>query len=483
MIRTKLSSAFTIIFFSLLSWHCTKIDTTDVGSGLIPGVDNVNTFDTTLNVIANNIDSVSLGKGCTVIYPTDDHALGYIGNDPLFGTTQATLYTEFKPSIFPFYLPAKPADRTLDSMVLMLSYRRTFGDSTTPQSVKVYEISKNFTPDTSTCSTYLYNSATLLGSATYVPKRLGLDTVKGFAGVGDTTINVLRIKISNTLAQKFLNQDSSATSAFYSDSLFKNTLFRGFAIVSNNTGNGLCYFNLTDVNSRLALYYKYKRAGLKDTGVVTNFVFNITANSANNIVRSRTGSELSKNLTTPAPAGHNSIYIQTSPGSYAEVRIPGLTGLSNRIINRAELIIDQVAPSPTDPFVTPAFLYLDVKQNDTLYRPVPCDFVMVGGQPDITSLGGYRTLAKDSVGNSISRYTFNLTRYVQKVVTNGRENAVLRLRAPDYVSTSASYIDDCGQTISPLFFNLNSVAYGRLKVMGGTTASNRIRLRIIYSKL
>jgi len=36
------------------------------------------------------------------------------------------------------------------------------------------------------------------------------------------------------------------------------------------------------------------------------------------------------------------VFVQTSPGSYVRVRIPGLAGLSNRIIHKAELIAEQV---------------------------------------------------------------------------------------------------------------------------------------------
>ena len=43
--------------------------------------------------------------------------MGTITNDPLFGTTMATIYTELKPTGFPFNLFGKPADRTLDSIV------------------------------------------------------------------------------------------------------------------------------------------------------------------------------------------------------------------------------------------------------------------------------------------------------------------------------------------------------------------------------
>lgn len=475
MIRTKLSLAFTaVLFFSFLNWHCTKIDTTSIGSGLIPGVDNVNTFDTTLSVIANNFDSTLQGKNCTVIYPTDDHVLGTITNDPLFGTTKATLYTELKPSGFPFYLPAKPSDRTLDSIVLVLSYRRTFGDSTQPQSVSVFELSNNFKPDSSTCSSYAFNP-TLLGSATYIPKNLK-DTFRGKLP-GDIAANVLRIKLSNSLGQTFITQDSSSISAFYSDSLFR-VLFKGFALVPGNSGNALSYFNLTDANTRLALYYKYKRTGLTDTAVVTNFVFNTAANSANNIVRDHTTSEVVQNIAHPA-AGDNFVYIQTSPGTYAELKIPGLSTLSNRIVHRAELILEQASPSPSDPFATPSFLYLDLKQqSDTFYKPIPCDFIAGNNQPDFTTFGGYRTTV-----NGASRYTFNLTRYVQRIITNKRENSTLRLRAPDYVRTPAGFIDDCGQPVSSLFFALNNVAYGRVKLVGGSAAPNRIRLHIIYSNL
>lgn len=474
MIRIKPTLAFTaLLFFSFLNWHCTKIDTTNIGSGLIPTVDNINTFDTLINVVANNFDSI---KNCSTVYPTDDHALGTINNDPYFGTTKATIYTEVKPTTFPFYLPGKPADRTLDSIVLVLSYKNTFGDSTLQQSVDVYEIKNTFLPDSGTCSIYPTKSL-LLGSKLYTPARLG-DSVKAFR---DTGKNQLRIKLSNTLGQQFLAQDSlSSTYAFKSDSLFRE-FFKGFALIPGNSGNALSYFNLTDINTKLVLYYKYKRTGLADTTVVTNFNVNRAANTANNIIRNHSG-EISQNLAHPA-TGDNFIYIQTSPGTYAELKIQGLTGLSNRIVHRAELILDQAPIIPLDPFTTPNFLYLDMKQNDTSYRPIPCDFTTFNAQPDISSFGGFRTATKDVLGNSIFRYTFILTRYIQKIITNKRENATLRLRAPDYVKSPASYIDDCGQGQSPFFFGLNNLAFGRVKLVGGSTSVNRIRLRIIYSKL
>ena len=490
MVRTKLTLAFSaLIFLSFLNWHCTKIDTTTLGGGLIPAVDNVNTFDTTLSIIANNFDSSAFpGKGCVTILPTDDHALGFISNNPYFGSTKATIYTELKPSAFPFYFPATPTDRTLDSIVLVLSYTKAYGDSVTPQSVVVNEVlpnsGLNFIPDSSTCTSYLVKP-TILGSATYIPQRLR-DTVRVFGDTIGTPIR-LRIKLSNFLGQKFLSQDSSTNSIFYTDSSFRNA-FNGFAITPGNTGNGLSYFNLIDPNTKLAIYYKYKRAGLLDTAVVTYFNLNFGNVSANNIVRTRNGSEVTASSNANSnPAGDNFVYVQTSPGSYATLKIPGLAGLSNRIVHRAELIVDQVySPSSLNHlFDPPNYLFLDLKDTGTNYLPVPCDFTAPGGTPDISTYGGFKTTRTDAFGNTIARYTFNISRYVQKIVTNHRTSSVLRLSAPHYFSTSIAYVDECGNGVPVLLFLLNNIASGSLKAGGkySTVSLNGIRLHIIYSKI
>ena len=476
MIRTKLPLAFAaLIIFSLLNWHCTKVDITRIGSDLIPAVDNVNTFELILPVVSNNADSVA--KDCATIFPTDDHVLGYIGNDLLFGTTTATIYSELKPPVFPFSLSGTAAGRTLDSVVLVLKYRRSFGDSSAQQRIEVREINvvtnpqKGFQPDSSTCSAYLAKS-TVLGSATYTPKNLS-DTIQ------------LRIKLSNTFFQSFIAQDSSnSLNAFRSDSLFRNS-FKGFAIIPDKTGNCLSYFNLADTNTKLAIYYKYKRTGLSDTSDVSNFRLNTAANSANTIVRDHANSELLKyNIKVHPPAGDDFIYIQTTPGTYADITIPALTGLSNRIIARAELIMDQIPQLPGDPFVAPNLLYLDLRFTDSIYRPIPCDFVAPGGQPDILTFGGFKKTVKDALsGKDIARYTFNISRYVQKIVTNKRLNSALRLRAPDYIRNSSLIIDDCNQGLPALYYPYNILAYGRVKLGGGSNANYKMKLRIIYSNL
>jgi hypothetical protein len=455
----------------LLSWNCTKIDNTIIGSDLLPVVDNVNTFDTLIDVMANNFDSAD----CAKIYPVDDHVLGYVSNDPYFGKTTAAIFTELKPSNFPYSFPATAANITLDSVVLVLSYKRLYGDSVTPQKLNVYQASPGFKFDSSSCTTQKFEPVAL-GSVIYTPANLD-DSVSLTEG---NSKNQLRITLSNSFGQNLLNQDT--TTGFKSDSLFKN-FFKGFAIVPDVSfgGNALTYYNLVDSNTKLCLYFKYNNGSVHDT--VVNFRLTSASATANSIIKDRTGAEIATHLNKP-PLGDDYIYLQTFPGNYAELNIPGLTNLPNKIVHRAELVMEQVfSTAPTEEYFTaPNLLHLEIKNSDTSLRPIPCDFNTLSGQPNFGSLGGFRTLAKDKSGNNISRYTFVVTRYIQKIVTNVTTNYVLKLSAPDYIVNQDGFVDDCGQGISPFYFFMNSLTVGRIK-LGGNNPENRMRLRIIYSNI
>ncbi|MEP6594641.1 MAG: DUF4270 family protein, partial [Ginsengibacter sp.] len=449
-------------------------------SGLLPAVDNINTFDTVISVIVNNFDSVF--KDCAKIFPSDDHVLGTINNDPYFGTTTAKIFAELKPDVFPFKLPAAFTNITLDSVVLVLSYHRLYGDSTLPQKVDIYKVSPTgikFDSSTSTCTEQSYDPL-LLGSAIYIPQNLK-DTVKGFH---ENSPNELRVKLNNSFAQYLLSQDSA--SAFGSDSLFK-VFFKGFAIVPDVSfgGNALTYYNIADTNTKLAFYFRYPKDSKIDTTVI-NFRLNNTSVTGNNIVRNHTGAEITNHVNHPA-SGDDFIYIQTTPGTYAELKIPGLTGLSNRIIHNAELIMEQVySPSPTDGYFTaPGLLYLEQKITDTTYRPIPCDFNLLSGTPNFGrfGFGGNRTTSKDFLGNTISTYTFNISRYVQKIVTKGITNYTLKLSAPNYIINRTGFLDECGQGVSPFNYLINNVTVGRVKLGGGNNPNYLMRLRIIYSNI
>ena len=129
----------------LIISSCKKLnEATDLGDDILPGVDGVNTFDTTLTVEAYNSifdpakDSVYIGAG-------SDHILGSITNDPFFGRTTATIFVQFKPEVYPytFVSGVKKDSLYIDSVVVVLGWTANWGDSTIRQRVSVYEMDQS----------------------------------------------------------------------------------------------------------------------------------------------------------------------------------------------------------------------------------------------------------------------------------------------------------------------------------------------------
>lgn len=480
------------IVLGFLVTGCTRINSTDIGAGLIPAIDGVNTKDTLLDVITDSFDDTDSMR----IYKGDNHLLGSIGNDPLFGKARASLFFEMKPSSYPYYISGNKDSLVVDSAVLILSYRGIYGDSTLPMRISVNEI--NATNPLNPALAYPANYASAIpvtmGSslapvATVDLRRLG-DSVNNRY---ENAKNQLRIKLNNAVARRFLKEYDS-TNAYRSDSVFR-TYFAGFAVTADaNSGtNALIKINLVDTNSKFALYYSSSSTGAtqRDTSVVY-FKFNTTTSGdANLVLRDRTGSEMSRHLTTTSRPD-SLVYIQTSPGTYVRIRIPGLQNLSNRIIHRAELITEQVpddanlATTETQ-MVPPRYLLLSRWDSVNMYkRNVPNDYSITSGGPNISTFGGYLT-SKSILGyTKVAAYTFDLSRYVQGIVTRKDTSYTLRLTAP--VNDSLHYTPPYPGNFYTQTYLLspssgNDPGDGRVRLGGGTHSRFRMRLRVIFSRI
>ena len=74
---------FSVVFLA----NCTKIKGTDIGAELLPAVDNINTFDTTFEVITTTEitpDSLLPKLGRDANGNAGQYILGHISNDPQF---------------------------------------------------------------------------------------------------------------------------------------------------------------------------------------------------------------------------------------------------------------------------------------------------------------------------------------------------------------------------------------------------------------
>jgi hypothetical protein len=479
--------SLSVLFFSFIA--CTKIDTTILGSGLIPAVDNVNTFELTLNV---NSDNLLLPDSLRVI-ASDPLPVGEIFDDPEFGRTASNLYFTIYPNVgnnrpfYPFY--NKDSVKGVDSVVLQLRFTGLYGDSTSVETFRVEEIAQNSGfGDTAFTVGKSFATASVLGT-----KTINFTTLNDTNVVirKDTTklVNVLRIRLNNSFGQRLINYDTTNTAngAYHSDSIF-STLLKGLAVTidSNKAANkALAYFTPGDTSSKLIVYYRVQRNGVIDT--TTTSFFNtgvkgplLVAGQSSSINRTpQHGFATYLNNATPSD---DRIYLQSTPGSYALITIPGLDTMQNKVIYRAELVIPRVAAAGDNVFGLPDLLFLDLinASKDSAYT-IQNDFFVGSAGPNILSFGG-------SIRASDQTYRFNITRHIQGIITRKEPNYQFRLYAPLvtvpwYVQPGSKFTTS---GISRISIPMNTyLGAGRAVLYGGTEAdaSKKMRLYIVYSKI
>lgn len=463
--------AFFLLGFAVFFSSCSKLnEPTQLGDELLPAVDNVTTFDTTLNVFAAYHSFPDSSKS----FLADDMAVGRI-TDPVFGTATADMYFNLSSSSYgssPF--ASKDSVLGIDSVVLSLAYTGAYGDTTLASQLAVSVSEINAGNDFVDTTLYRYDRSGFTTGSVIGTKSFSIPNLRDTLTLirkTDTTkvVNVLRIRLNNSLGTKLSQYDTTDNGAYKNDSLFRTT-FRGLAVKTTSAGNPgtLAYFSPSNAGSALTVYFRKKNGSVTDTTSAT-FVHS-TYSQANSILRTESGEYLA-NLNAVAP---QKLYIQSSPsGSYAGISIPGLTGFPNKIIHRAELIAYKVPSTLETVFTPPSRLLLDHKDSTGQAHLFDNDVTFSStGVADLTSFGG--TMKLDN------SYHFNITRYVQGIVTRKEPNDSLRLYAPlrsNLYSKSLSAL-----TSVPV---LTQIANGRVVLAGPnyTDSALRLRLHIVYSNL
>ena len=138
---------------------------------------------------------------------------------------------------------------------------------------------------------------------------------------------------------------------------------------------------------------------------------------------------------------------------------------------RARSVADKYYPPPP-------YMFIDAfsQTGDSIFT-IRNDFIFTnsGRGYDINTLGGQ---FKDN------KYIFNLTRYVQSIVTKKQTNYTLRVHAPFTVVPLLLSPNDQPGHIVPMVLN-TTLAGGRVVLYGGNNPdiTKKMRLRIIYSKI
>lgn len=475
-------------FFSCLIFGffaCTKITNTDIGSGLIPPVDGVKTKDTVLDVISKNesFDTVNVGF-------SDDHVLGYT-HDPVFGTTTASINFQVAPPFTPLSFGADIASLRFDSVVLSLSYKGLWGDSSPEHlAFRVYEMDpeNKFTVDSSYNNTVSFEKGTELtefntAKDVDITKLNDPDTLKVY---NEDATNQVRIRLSQAFGEKLLSQFDS-TNAYRNDSTFRS-YFRGFIVEPEQRGNAFLRINLSDTSTRLSLYYHFTDAatGSLDSAVRRFSPSALSSASSNNIKRNYQGAEITKYFPPNFNTQDSLLFIQTSPGTYARLKVPGLVSFPNVIIHRAELLMQQVpdVTSMSDLTFTSPNLFLAAYSKDSGRRfAIPFDVQFSSGTiSNLTSFGVLPIKKLDNLtGKTISTYSFDVSRYAQSIITKQDTLHDFILWAPyNYYLSPVENTPFAFPISTPA---LNAAAIGRVRLGGGNNSQYKMRLHIVYSLL
>jgi len=467
---------FTVFFIAAaLFYSCTKIITTDIGGDLLPPADDIITKDMVIDIATKNMryDSVAVGI-------SDDHVLGYL-NDPIFGKTTASINFQVAPPSTPFTRGIPKENVVVDSVVLCLKYDGAWGDTNQLLRVRVFSMD----PEVIFSSALVYNNTKTFTKGqelteSNTPKDVDIralddvDTTKGY--FTEVATNQLRIRLNKSFGEKILQADSAT---YYTSDTAFNNLLRGIIVQpETTTGQALISINLTDTTTRLALYYHNSNPA--DTVKLSKRFApsTLTSANANTILRNYAGTKVDEYINKP-DSSQDLIYMQTSPGTRAFINVSKLDSMPNVIVHRAELLMYQV-PDESDKYLTPPNLFLAAYDEDSMRAfTIPHDISFSGGGISNLAQFGVTPRKKDNT----YYYSFDISRYVQGIVTRHEKIYNLTLMAPynQYIFIDSSF-NYAVPISSPV---LNTVGVGRVRLGGGNNSNSqyKMRLHIVYSEV
>ncbi len=387
----------TIVTF-LLTWQsCAEPD--EVGLDLIDEKASIQTTDTlTIEAYTLPDDSVGTNLGA-------QNLLGLM-YDPVFGKIRASVFTEFRLPDNDFTLGEEPV---LDSVRLSFGYTgRYSGDLSTPQTIRVYELSENI-PDADTLFSNVF--------VDYYPQEIGMRVLEP-APEDTVLIDTVDyaphfvIPLSMEFGQKIL--DANGTQYFDNIPNFLD-YFKGLYVsVEDDFQEGGAIFNLNMFSpfTRLQLYYRNEGDTVSrlQNFTVSEFANRVTYvetygfENAHPLIQQQV-------LNDQRQLGDSLLFLQSLGSLKANIKLPFLEELSRTndiAINQARLIIpvqqDMVGELYPAASRLLLFSYDDEGQMEFLTD------LQIGAE----YFGG-------SFDEENNHYSFNITHYLQQVV-NGEIN-------------------------------------------------------------
>jgi hypothetical protein len=187
--------------------------------------------------------------------------------------------------------------------------------------------------------------------------------------------------------------------------------FNGLYVEATQSSPGVVGLDLTNINSKITVYYRYDDNGIADT---TFFEFPITSDCARFNHFSHDYSSATPFLSSLSTDSVSSVYayIQAAAGLKTRIEMPHLLNFSNvnaTLVNKAELIIPFDLNTKQLP---PSQVFLFYKDEDGVLQALPDQFTgNIGGNIDLIN----------------KRYRLNISQYIQQVLMGTIPNGPLYL--------------------------------------------------------
>ena len=414
-----------------------KEDIGNLGLNVQPEDELLNTIlfeDTEIAAYAATHDSVV----------TSNIRLSLLGdiNDPVFGRTQAAIYTQCRMETMQVNFGQNPQ---ADSLVLNLAYGTYYGDTLQAIRIRVYELSEDLE-----ATTVYYGHSTLsrksdlLGEVQIQPTP---NTLKDTS----TTTAYLSIPLRMDFARdKFLHAGASnlATNANFI------RYFKGFYIEAEAISANGCMLSIDLMSTRSAMTLHY-RNDEKDN---QRFQFQINDSCVrfshiNHFDYAGAEANLSAQLAGNHASASDVLYGQSAGGIKTVIQFPHLKELfagEKVVIHKAELVVTRLDDGQPNYF-PPAALSLSYDRSPTEKNLVLWDYIAFSA----AYFGG-------TYNEANKQYAFRITQYIQSLIDN---------EDTDYYRLNLMATPVAAQLTRSMFYGTEPAA----------DREKRIKLRIYYT--
>jgi hypothetical protein len=423
--------SFKALLFSalaLLSLSCSKT-TEKIGNGLLSENDLIGVYFTdTLQIVCHS----------EIVPEMNTKGLGTVlfGSmiDPVMGRTDANIFTQLHLSSTSQNFGAEVV---VDSIVLQLGLTGYYGDTTTLQTVHVYELDESMSIDSNyhQFDDLAVKNIDLANGYQFRPHpktyRTILQSVIGGTTYTDTiTQPIIRIPLDNSFGQYLATLDPTA---YDSPDAFKDACYGLKISCESVTEDGaICYLTPTTNNlTQLQIYYRESPSSTKPM----RYYFYITSEDAyfDQYLHDYTlGSPefIQQVIDSNALLGQDQLYLQSMGGVRSVLTFPNLTKWSNTLEPHTHIVINEAK------LIFPASETLD--DNSDLTPPTTLALLNIVDADQTSLLQDYYEGASYYGGgysNSNKNVTFRIGEHLQRVLMGTQETQGL------YVSISGAAIN------------------------------------------